>query len=87
MKDENNKVAIVSGGSIGLGLALCKGLLERGFYVATFSRKSTLELEVLSREFDGKLLWEAIDITDSKALNSFLKKVKKNLWLGWLFNQ
>lgn len=87
MKDENNKVAIVSGGSKGLGLALCKGLLERGFYVATFSRKSTPELEALNREFNGRLLWEAIDITDSKALGGFLKQVKKTFgWIGYLIN-
>lgn len=87
MQDKNNKVAVVSGGSKGLGLALCKGLLERGFYVATFSRKSTPELEALSAQFDGKLKWDAIDITDSKALSEFLKQVKKSFGrIGYLIN-
>lgn len=87
MQDKNNKVAVVSGGSKGLGLALCKGLLERGYHVATFSRKSTPELETLSHEFDGKLMWDAIDITDAKALGAFLKEVKNRFGrVGYLVN-
>lgn len=87
MGDNNNKVAVVSGGSKGLGLALCKALLERGYHVATFSRKSTEQLEALSHEYDGKLYWDSIDITDAPALKGFLKEVKSRLGrVGYLVN-
>lgn len=87
MADNTNKVAVVSGGSKGLGLALCQALLERGYHVATFSRKSTPELEALSAQHDGKLLWQGIDITDSKGLSAFLKDVRKQFGrIGYLVN-
>ncbi len=87
MVDTQQKVAVVSGGSKGLGLALCQGLLERGYKVATFSRKSSEQLEQLSHQYDGSLFWQSIDITDAKGLSAFLKEVKSRFGrIGYLVN-
>jgi 3-oxoacyl-[acyl-carrier protein] reductase len=87
MSEQKNKVAVVSGGSRGLGLSICKSLLEQGYHVATFSRKSSDELQQLAGQFDGKLYWEALDITDVPRLSEFVKNVRKQLGrVGYLVN-
>jgi 3-oxoacyl-[acyl-carrier protein] reductase len=58
-------VAVISGGSRGLGLALVDLFLDRGWRVATFSRSETGELrERLSlhgEDGTDKLMWRAVD--------------------------
>ena len=74
------KVALVSGGSRGLGAQLVTGFLERGFAVATLSRTKT--------DFIAKMLcagncenfhWRAVDARDHEALCAFVKDVEKRL--------
>jgi 3-oxoacyl-[acyl-carrier protein] reductase len=70
-------VAIVSGGSRGLGAELVKGFLARGFRVATMSRSRTRfieQLEAQSRKGTA-FLWAAADATDAQALRQFVKTV------------
>src|SRR5512144_1689608 len=57
------RVAVISGGSRGLGGALAQDLLERGWTVATFSRKASPLVEQLQREDadGGRFYWEALD--------------------------
>jgi 3-oxoacyl-[acyl-carrier protein] reductase len=57
-------VALVSGGSRGLGLALVELFLERGWRVATFSRSPSEAIEGLLAEYggdSGRLAWSAAD--------------------------
>lgn len=58
-------VAVISGGSRGLGLALVDLFLERGWRVATFSRSATAALEArLAEHGDGdaaRLMWLRAD--------------------------
>ncbi len=58
-------VAVISGGSRGLGLALVDLFLERGWRVATFSRSETGELRerLNTHGEDGtdRLMWRAVD--------------------------
>lgn len=87
MIDTNNKVAVVSGGSKGLGLSISKRLLAEGYSVATFSRKCSAELENLMGQYGDKIYWESLDITDSKGLSKFLKNVREKLGrVGYLVN-
>lgn len=71
------KVAVVSGGSKGLGFSICKALLEDGYHVATFSRKSTPQLDELIAQNTGRLHWESADIADLAQLSGFLRNVKE----------
>ncbi len=81
------KVAVVSGGSKGLGLSICKALLEDGYSVATFSRKCTPELESLIGASAGQLYWQAADVSDEAQLVEFLRRVKDKFGrVGYLVN-
>lgn len=87
MVESSNKVVVVSGGSKGLGFSICKTLLSEGYNVATFSRKSTPELAALLEEHQGRMYWEAIDISNTSALSLFLHNVKEVLGrVGYLVN-
>lgn len=87
MSEPAKKIAVVSGGSKGLGFSICKTLLAEGYHVATFSRKSTPELEKLIAGNGGKLYWESLDICDGDQLSGFLRRVKERLGrVGYLVN-
>ena len=57
------RVAVVTGGSKGIGLAVVRGLLDEGARVVATSRTETAEL----RELSGELLHVAADFTDPLA--------------------
>lgn len=57
------RVAVVTGGSKGIGLAVVQGLLEEGARVVAASRSESPEL----RELSGELLHVAADLTDPAA--------------------
>lgn len=81
------KVVVVSGGSKGLGLSICRALLADGYCVATFSRRSTPDLENLIASSGGRLSWEPVDISDEAALAAFLRRTKEKLGrIGYLVN-
>lgn len=87
MSENTKKVAVVSGGSKGLGFSICKTLLAEGYCVATFSRSSTPELEALIAESSGQLYWESLDISDGARLAGFLRKVRETYGrVGYLVN-
>lgn len=87
MSDSAKKVAVVSGGSKGLGFSICKSLLADGYHVATFSRKSAPELDQLIIRSEGRLYWEALDICDDGQLGGYLRRVKDKLGrVGYLVN-
>jgi 3-oxoacyl-[acyl-carrier protein] reductase len=68
-------VAIVSGGSRGLGLAVVEMLLARGDAVATFSRSGSPAIEALAAAHPGRLLHEPLDAADAAAVRSFVARV------------
>lgn len=76
----NESVAIVSGGSRGLGLAIVRRLLELDYRVATFSRSRTPEIDQLSRQ-DGvreRFDYESLDAQDTNALTQFVERVSEH---------
>ena len=70
---------LVSGGSRGLGLALVTAALEKGAKVATFARTITPELKALAAERPDDLHIGSVDITDSEAVNAFVRESAKRL--------
>lgn len=81
------KVAVVSGGSKGLGLSICATLLAQGYRVATFSRRSTPELEAALAGSEGRLHWEAVDIADDGQVAAFLRRTREKFGrVGYLVN-
>lgn len=69
------KVAVVSGGSRGLGSRLVERLLDDGWKVATFSRRTSEFIEKTAAAHGDRFLWEPVDLTDLKALRGFAATV------------
>lgn len=61
--DLAGKVAVVTGGSKGIGLAVTRSLLDEGAYVVVASRTRSAELEALT----GRLEHVAVDLSDPQA--------------------
>ena len=75
--DRQTPVALVSGGSRGLGAALVTELLDRGHDVATFARDvgSPALDEAERRVGDRRLLRHNVDATDRTELERFVRAV------------
>jgi 3-oxoacyl-[acyl-carrier protein] reductase len=68
------EVAVVSGGSRGLGRVLVERLLADGRRVATFSRKANEFTEAMAEKYPDAFHWEAVDLADSAALRRFARQ-------------
>ena len=77
-KNSENKHIIISGVSRGLGAALASALLEHGYCVSGFSRKSSSETEKFSVEYDGKFFFQSVDISKQEDLRNFVKCAREN---------
>jgi 3-oxoacyl-[acyl-carrier protein] reductase len=74
------KIAVVSGGSRGLGARLVAGFLERRFGVATLSRTKTAFIaDTLRARKHGHFRWSEVDGRDHDALRAFVKEVGERL--------
>ncbi|MDT3398064.1 SDR family oxidoreductase [Streptomyces sp. B1866] len=69
------RVALISGGSRGLGRLLAERLLADGWRVATFSRSANDFVKDLQAERPDRFLWEAADLTDAAALRGVVRAV------------
>lgn len=69
------KVAIVTGGSRGIGRAICNELLAEGVTVASCSRHAE-DFEDLKNEYEADRLYTAsVDVTDVVAVGTFVQAV------------
>jgi 3-oxoacyl-[acyl-carrier protein] reductase len=69
------QVALVTGGSRGLGAALVARLLQQGYAVATLSRTRTEFIEQMLRQRSKYFCWSSVDASDHYALLAFVKDV------------
>jgi 3-oxoacyl-[acyl-carrier protein] reductase len=65
---------IISGGSRGLGQAICEALLADGHYVATFSRKRTEFVTQAEQQCGDRFLFTEVEASDATALSQFVKQ-------------
>lgn len=76
--DENGrKVAVVSGGSRGLGRILVERLLADGWRVATFSRSPSEFIEKTAEHASDAFYWGAADLHEPQAMRSFVSDVAR----------
>jgi len=68
------KIALVSGGSRGLGATLITGFLDRRYAVATLSRTKTAFISDTMRK-RRQFLWRCVDGRDPEALLGFVREV------------
>ena len=73
--EPDGRVAVVSGGSRGLGQLLVQRLLADGWRVATFSRSATTFVERTLADAGDAFHWEAVDLADPSALRTFANAV------------
>ena len=67
---------IVTGGSRGLGLAVCRTLAHAGFHVIAVARQSRPELDAAAAE-TGRIVFEACDLADIDALPETIRAIRK----------
>lgn len=76
--DNKKRHMIVSGGSRGVGLELCRALLKNDYNVSTFSRRRTREIDSLQQQFDSnRFYFDEIDLSSSDQLKDFVSKATK----------
>lgn len=73
METKNRKVVLVSGGSRGLGQAICQRLLDSGYAVATFSRSKTDFIDTSLNRLGDRFDWRAVDVRDTEALKDYVQ--------------
>lgn len=82
--DNNRQHVVVSGGSRGVGLEICRTLLESGYRVAAFSRRNTDEITQLVEQFgDDSVLFGEVDIQNSEELRDFVRQAVEQFGTIW----
>jgi 3-oxoacyl-[acyl-carrier protein] reductase len=77
---QTRKIAVVSGGSRGLGARLVAGFLDRHFGVATLSRTKTAFIaDTLRARERAHFHWGEVDGRDHDAVRAFVKDVGETL--------
>ncbi len=72
---EGRNVAVISGGSRGLGAFLVRRLLQQGWQVATFSRNESPFITETSDEADADFYWESVDLLEPQTVSGFVRNV------------
>ncbi len=73
MTDAVAKWVLLSGVSRGLGLAIARDLLARGYGVAACSTTHGDDLADLSANHAGAFFWQAVDMGDPEAIEAFVR--------------
>ncbi|RPF44634.1 3-oxoacyl-[acyl-carrier protein] reductase [Streptomyces sp. Ag109_G2-6] len=74
---DEGRVAVVSGGSRGLGRVLVERLLADGWRVATFSRSASDFIAEASAAHPESFYWEAVDLGEPETARGFVRNVHR----------
>ena len=80
MSTENNTTVLITGANRGIGLALCKAYLKKGFTVIAVCRQSSQDLQLLSLE-----VVDQVDVSSAQGI-AHLKKSIANRNIDILIN-
>ena len=75
--DLKNRVAIVTGGSQGFGLAIVKRFLDSGAKVVIWDIDDKESKKVIDKFISENLLFQKVDVTDYKLIKKNLAEVEK----------
>ncbi|HEY1094918.1 MAG TPA: SDR family oxidoreductase [Glycomyces sp.] len=70
-------VAVISGGSRGLGMVLVERLLDQGWRVATFSRGASEFTDAMTEKHPDDFHWAPVDLADTAALRAFATAARR----------
>lgn len=70
-------VAVITGGTRGIGLGIAKTLLKNGFSVVVSARKISEEIESLKEEYCGKVHFVSCDISSEADIENLASEVKE----------
>lgn len=73
------KVALISGGSKGLGAALVERFLANGFKVATCSRTPTEQTVAWEKRHGDNFYFEALSLNDRPACRQYVRNIQQRL--------
>lgn len=71
------KLIIVTGASKGLGLAICKRLLNDGYKVVAISRSITKEFDLLQEIYNEKLAYLRYDFSNTLDIQNLVRQITK----------
>lgn len=71
---------VVTGCSRGVGLEICRVLLEQGHTIYGIARSCPDDFKMLQAEYEGKLLFKSVDLTDSE-------NVRQNIFKDYCSNK
>lgn len=82
-----NKVALVTGGTSGIGKSIVLALLEKGCKVITCYNKNTENAKILQNETNGKVLIIKCDVSNEEEVKLMFHEIKENYGtLDYLIN-
>ena len=70
-------VAVVTGGTRGIGKAIVEELLEKGFTVIVSARSRSNDVDALEKTYPGKIFFVSCDISDESDVNSLVSFVEE----------
>jgi NAD(P)-dependent dehydrogenase (short-subunit alcohol dehydrogenase family) len=77
----SGKVAVVTGGTKGIGMAVAKGLAAEGVHIALCSRNEAEAAETaqgITHEFDVRALGMPVDVTSAQDIDRFVHSVERS---------
>ncbi len=77
MLEISKRCALVTGGSGGVGLEVTKELLKEGYNVAVLSRKESVEINNLQKDYPGKIRNVLCDLNNLSQLRELIINVNK----------
>lgn len=75
--DLSGKVAIITGGNRGLGLAMSQALVEAGASLVNVCRSDSRELEELVHSLKGSIKTLNYDLSDIKVIDAIIEQTKR----------
>ncbi len=77
--DLTDRVAIVTGGATGLGLAVTRCLVSAGAKVAALGRSEPGQAAQALAELDGRAVYYQYDVTDTSSAETMVERVARDL--------